>query len=517
VQPGMAKPHLQTESRDVVLETVGLTKRYGAVTVLTDVSLELGRSSVLALVGENGAGKSTLLKIISGAISGDAGLIRINSEEVKLDSPSSANSAGVATVYQELSLQPNMTVAENLFLGMYPRTRGLIDWKTVRRGAEASLAELGVNLPLDVPVGRLGLAEQYIVEIAKAVRHRPSILILDEPTAALDADDSERIFRLMDDLKSGGTSMIFVSHRLAELYRVADSFVVLRDGREVATGRLADATPDDLVANMLGRTAYKKSPARQAPRSHESSTTAEPPVLEVRGLATELVNGVSFDGRPGQVIGVAGLRGSGQSDLCRALAGAEQLTGGTIKVHGQNYRPRSPSHALKRGVAFVPVDRKTQGVFLNLNVAQNISMCQTVKISPWVISRSNERVTAEAYRESMSIKLPEGRVDSSVTSLSGGNQQKVVLAKCLASDPSVVVLSEPTRGVDISAKMQIHSLIKRLADEGLCIVVSSPEIEELMSLCSSVVVMHRGDMTAYLEGDEINEHNILRFASGTES
>ncbi|GAW47893.1 ABC transporter related protein (Precursor) [Nocardioides sp. PD653] len=499
-----------------MLETIGLTKRYGAVTVLSDVSLQLGRSSVLALVGENGAGKSTLLKIISGAVSGDGGRIRINSEDVSLDSPSSANSAGVATVYQELSLQPDMTVAENLFLGDYPRRAGLIEWKSVRRGAAASLDELGVQVPLDTAVGRLSLAEQYIVEIAKAVRHQPSILILDEPTAALDADDSERIFRLMDDLKARGTSMIFVSHRLSELYRVADSFVVLRDGREVASGRMEDAAPDDLVANMLGRRAQATSPARDAARSARVTPTGTY-ALEVRDLATQQVNGVSFSGRAGQVIGVAGLRGSGQSDLCRALVGAEPLTGGTMKIQGQDYRPRTPSQALRSGVAFVPVDRKTQGIFANLSVAQNISMCQTVKTAPRVIARGDERRIAEAYRDSLSIKLPEGRVESSITALSGGNQQKVVLAKCLASAPSVVVLSEPTRGVDISAKMQIHTVIKQLADEGMCVIVSSPEIEELTSLCSSVVVMHRGEMTAYLEADEINEHNILRFASGTES
>jgi ABC-type sugar transport system ATPase subunit len=499
----------------VILQTRDLTKQYGGTIVLNEVSLALEKSSVLALVGENGAGKSTLIKIVSGAVKSDAGSVAIDGETVQLNSPAEGTAHGVATVYQELSLLPDLTVAENMFLGMYPKRRGVIRWREARREAERMFAELGVSIPVDLPVGRLGLAERYIVEIAKAVRHRPSILILDEPTAALDPHDSERIFQLMDDLRAGGTSMIFVSHRLDELFRCAQQYVVLRDGRKVADGRMADTSQDDLVAKMLGHVQAAPvalPPVRRA-AARAASTHAETAFKAV-GMATEHVRNVTFEGRPGEVIGIAGLRGSGQSNVCLALAGAERLTGGEMFLSGQPYRPRSPSQGLRSGVAFVPIDRKTQGLFLNLTVAQNLGMCRMVKTAPHVVSESAERILAEEYRDKLSIRLPAGRVDTPITALSGGNQQKVLVAKCLATNPSVMILSEPTRGVDVAAKQQIHELIRQLASQDLCVIVSSPELEELMELSTSMLVMHRGEMVAELRGNDMNEHDILRYASG---
>jgi ABC-type sugar transport system ATPase subunit len=507
-----------------VLEVRGITKRFGGVAALAGASLTLPGSSVIALAGENGAGKSTLIKVLSGVIRPDGGEILLDGRTVSFSNPSDATSGGIATVYQELSLLPQLSVAENLFLGDYPRRRGFIDWRKARREAEAFLGRLGVRIPGQAQVADLSLAERYLVEIAKAVRHNPRILILDEPTAALDPEDSERIFLLMEELARSGTSMIFVSHRLDELFRCAQHYMVLKDGLTAAQGEMADTSADDLVAKMLG---YSSAAARAetangsvtVPAQHRAAARSGPaadsePALRVTGLATDVLRGISFSARKGEIVGIAGLRGSGQTELCRAIVGADHLVTGRMELAGRRFAPRSPYHAWTQGVGFLPQDRKSQGLFLNLTVAQNVSMPKLVNGEFKWIRRRAEYELAGQYRDRLRLRLPGGWLGTPVGQLSGGNQQKVVMARCLAAGLSVLVMDEPTRGVDVSAKKQIHELVAGLAGAGLCVIVSSSELEELLALSAHVIVLHRGEMTAELSGTDLNEHVVVRFASG---
>jgi ABC-type sugar transport system ATPase subunit len=494
------------------LQISGVTKRFAGAVALSGASMSVRQGCALALVGENGAGKSTLIKIISGAVAADKGEIVLSGDRVNFATPQDAAARGVATVYQELSLFPDLTVAENLVLGGYPKRCGLIRWSWARDRAIELFDQLELSLPVDVQVRQLGLAERYLVEIAKALRKDPQLLILDEPTAALDAEDSERIFRLMATLRARGTSLIFVSHRLQELFATCQQYMVLRDGLTVDEGEMSDTNEDDLVAKMLSS---PSAPARAArSRGARPSNSVAAPIIKAVNVATHSIRNLTIEARPGDVIGIAGLRGSGQSAFCRALTGADRIISGHLELDGALFRPRSPSQALKHGVTLVPVDRKTQGLFSNLSVAQNVAISRMAKRSSRFVTRGGMRELAREYRQMLDIRLPEGDSDVPVTALSGGNQQKVVLARCLASDPAVLVLDEPTRGVDVGAHRQIHDLITQLAGEGLCVLLSSSALSELLSLCTSIAVLHRGEMVAELSGDDMNEHDIIKYASG---
>jgi ABC-type sugar transport system ATPase subunit len=501
-----------TEGVAPVLELRGVAKRFGGIAALSSASLVLPASTVLALVGENGAGKSTLIKIVSGVQGQDEGEVLIDGAPVRFGTPNDATEAGIATVYQELSLLPGLSLAENLVLGKYPKRRGVIDWRRTRREAGELLDELGLRLRPNTLVADLSLAERYLVEIAKAVRHRPRVLILDEPTAALDPEDSRRIFDLMETLRRGGTSMIFVSHRLDELFTTSQTYMVMKDGTTVGAGQIADTSESDLVRQMLGGVA-PESPERVAVRPDPASRN-EPVVLTARDASSSAVRGVDLVARKGEIIGVAGLRGSGQTELCRLLAGVDPLESGEMKLDGRPYSPRNPRQALDRGVVYLPQERKSQGLFLNLNVAQNVAVARMVtgRIR-WASHETQERLALD-YREQLDMRLPAGRVDTPVVALSGGNQQKVVLARCLAAEPTVLVLDEPTRGVDVGAKQQIHDLIREQAAAGMCVIVSSSELGELLGLCSRLLVLHRGEVVATLTGDDLEETTILSHASG---
>jgi ABC-type sugar transport system ATPase subunit len=500
------------------LELHDVHKRFHGVAALGGATMSLPAGSVLALMGENGAGKSTLIKIVSGALKRDEGEILLGGEPVDFASPLDATTRGVATVYQELSLLPDLSVAENLVLGNYPRRRGFINWSRARRDAEAFFAELGLKLRPTAPVSQLALAEKYLVEIAKAVRHRPRILILDEPTAALDPQDAEQIFVLVEELCRAGTSVIFVSHRLSEVFRCAQHYMVLKDGVTVAQGAMAGTSEDDLVAKMLG---YDSAAQRghadvaAAPPRPQHAVAGRGTILRVSGLTTDAIRDVSFEAREGEIIGIAGLRGSGQTQLCRALAGAERITAGTIELRGKAIAPKTPHHAWKLGIGLLPVDRKSQGLFMNMSVAENVAVSKMVTGGMPVVTRARQEAVASEYRTKLDMRLPRGRLSTPVVDLSGGNQQKVVLGRCLAAGLSVLILDEPTRGVDVGAKQQIHELIAGMAAEGICVVVSSSELGELLDLCTTLVVLHRGEMTAALRGPDMNEHTILRHASGS--
>ena len=496
----------------------GVSKHFAGIQALGDASMTLQSGSVLALMGANGAGKSTLIKVLAGAIARDSGDVVINGISVAFRTPLDAQEAGVSTVYQELSLFPDLSVSENLSLGAYPMKRGLISWRTARRQADDLLSRLDMHVRSNALVRDLTLADRCLVEIAKAVRDSPKILILDEPTAALDPADSEHVFTLVETLRNQGTGIIFVSHRLDEVMRISQTFMTLRNGSTVAQGLIADITQDALVDQMLGRGGEPDATVVSAPidrlLADASPVGRDKPAISVRGLGTRSIKGVSFDARPGQILGIAGLRGSGQSQLCRALVGADPLLAGEIALKDRPYSPRSPQQAWRRGVGYLPAERKSEGLFLNLSVSQNMMLSRLAKDKArWVTARK-ERSLAETYRTALDIRIPANDVSTLVSHLSGGNQQKVVLGRCLAANLSVMILDEPTRGVDVGAKEQIHALIRELAADGMCVIVSSSEIDELLALSHDVLVMHRGAMTGYLSGDEADEHTILALASG---
>lgn len=513
-----------------LLEVHDVSKHFGGVRALVSASLKLAAGTTVALAGENGAGKSTLIKVLSGAIRPDAGQVLLDGKEGKLRNPSEAAASGIATVYQELSLLPYLSVAENLFLGQYPRRIGAIRWRRVLSDADRLLAELGLQVQPQALVGTLSLPERYLIEIAKAVRHRPRVMILDEPTAALDPTDAEQIFLLMDRLRAGGTGIIFVSHRLDELRRCAQFYMVLKDGITTGEGAMADIPDRGLVALMLGQSG---APGQPGPglggdggpgpagidRILRAGTEHEPAgdvILQARNLSTLDVRDVSFSVRAGEIVGIAGLRGSGQSRLCRALVGADRATAGTMELRGRRFAPRSPHQAWRSGVGLLPIERKSEGLFLNLSVADNISFGPMINRELSWVTRQRQHALARQYRDSLDIRLPGGQMDVTVGALSGGNQQKVVLARLLAGHPAVLILDEPTRGVDVGAKAQIHALIRDLAAAGVGVVVSSSELDELMSLSTKLLVMHRGAVTAEMDKADFDEHAIIGLASGSD-
>lgn len=496
----------------------GVAKHFAGIQALRDASMKLDSGSVLALMGANGAGKSTLIKVLAGAIDRDSGDVAIDGTSVAFRTPLEAQEAGVSTVYQELSLFPDLSVAENLFLGSYPKQGGLISWRRARRQAEELLGRLDMHVRSSALVRDLSLADRCLVEIAKAVRDSPKILILDEPTAALDPADSEHVFTLVETLRNRGTGIVFVSHRLDEVMRISQTYMTLRNGTTVGQGLIADITQEALVDQMLGREA-------------ESSTTfvherivnvlgdvsvieRDQPAISVSDLCTRSIKGISFEARPGQIVGIAGLRGSGQGQLCRTLVGADPILSGQMSLNGRPFSPRSPQQAWSRGVGYLPAERKSEGLFLNLSVSQNILMSHLAKTRARFVTARKERTMAETYRTALDIRVPADDLSTVVSHLSGGNQQKVVLGRCLAANLKVMVLDEPTRGVDVGAKEQIHALIRELAADGMCVIVSSSEIQELLSLSHDVIVMHRGAMTGHLSADDCDEHTVLALASG---
>jgi ABC-type sugar transport system ATPase subunit len=514
-----------------LLEVHDVGKHFGGVRALVRASLKLAAGTTVALAGENGAGKSTLIKVLSGAIRPDAGQVLLDGKEGKLRNPSEAAASGIATVYQELSLLPYLSVAENLFLGQYPKRIGAIRWRRVLSDADRLLAELGLQVQPQSLVGTLSLPERYLIEIAKAVRHRPRVMILDEPTAALDPNDAEQIFRLMDRLRAAGTGIIFVSHRLDELRRCAQFYMVLKDGITTGEGAMADIPDRGLVALMLGQPGPSVQLAGTGPsgdggpgparidRILRTGTEHEPAgdvILQARDLSTPYIRDVSFSVRAGEIVGIAGLRGSGQSRLCRALVGADKATAGGMELRGRRFAPRSPHQAWRSGVGLLPIERKSEGLFLNLSVADNISFGPMINHELSWVTRQRQHAVARQYRDSLDIRLPGGQMDVAVGALSGGNQQKVVLARLLAGRPAVLVLDEPTRGVDVGAKAQIHTLIRDLAAAGVGVVVSSSELDELMSLSTKLLVMHRGLVAAEMDNREFDEHAIIGFASGSD-
>ncbi|MBB4662111.1 sugar ABC transporter ATP-binding protein [Conexibacter arvalis] len=493
---------------DGVLDCRGITKSYGGARALEGVDLALAPGEVVALLGENGAGKSTLSKVLTGVVSPDAGAMRIGGEPYVPARPADALSAGVAMIHQELRLVPELSIAENVFVGDLPMRGGRVDRTRMRREAAAQLERVGLATDPDRPVRELSVAAQQQVEIAKALHRDSRFLILDEPTAPLGEEETAQLFAQMDRLRREGVGMLYISHRLEEIARVADRIVVLRDGRRVAAWDRGDVPVDEVIRAMVGREVGNRFPAPAPPR--------EEIVLRARGLTRSgAFEDVSLELRAGEVLGIAGLVGAGRTELVRAICGADRLDAGTIELADGPVTLRSPRAAVKRGVVLVPEDRKAQGALLDLPLEDNVALPSLDRLTRHGALRSGRlRDNARELIERLQIKAEPRQP---VGSLSGGNQQKAVIAKWLPCAPRVMVFDEPTRGVDVGARPSIYAAIRRLTEEGAGVIVVSSELEEVLGLANRVLVMSRGRCTGTLEREQATPERVMALAAVKET
>ena len=494
-----------TPTTEPYLQCEGISKRFPGVQALEGVALAVAPGAVHALIGENGAGKSTFLKILSGVYAPDAGSVRLGGVPQAFHNARDAIRAGVAVIYQELQLVPQMTVAENLFVGHLPHRCGWLDKRALRAAAERQLAALGEDIDPGVRVGSLPLAQRQMVEIAKALSRDAAVIAFDEPTSSLSEREVQRLFAVIRDLKARGRLVIYVSHRLQEVFEVCDAVTVLRDGRVAAeVSDLQTVTHDDLVSRMVGRSIADVY--HYAPRTHG------PPVLEVEGLlGPGLAASASLSVAQGEIVGIFGLVGAGRTELLRLIYGATRPAAGHVRVQGAPARILSPAAAIAHGIAFTPEDRKQEGIVPLRSVRENINLSIRRVLAKWGILRSRlERQNAERHVERLRIRAAS--LEQLARDLSGGNQQKVLLARALSGQVKVVLLDEPTRGIDVGAKSEIYGLIAELAGQGLGVVVASSELPEVLGIADRVVVMRQGQIVASLPRAEATEERVLKLA-----
>jgi ABC-type sugar transport system ATPase subunit len=498
------------------LEMRAITKSFPGVRALDGVTFSLARGEIHALVGENGAGKSTLMKVLGGVYPHGAygGEIAVEGAGQRFAGVRDSEAAGIAVIFQELSLVKEMTVGENIFLGREPRKFGVVRWGELYRRAQELLDELQLRVDPRTPVGNLGIGQQQLVEIAKALSQRARILVLDEPTAALTDAEVETLFRILKALRGRGVGMIYISHKLDEVFRISDRVTVLRDGRTVGTGATKDLTEAQVIARMVGREVGDIFPEA----AHERGRVA----FEARGVTVEdpnragklLVKGVSFAVRRGEVLGVAGLMGAGRSELLTALFGAHAgRVKGEVFVDGERVLVRSPAEAIRHGIGFVTEDRKRFGLVLDQTILNNMTLAGLPRLSGRFVTDVDAEAAAGA-RSMRELRVKANSVFTVAGTLSGGNQQKVVLAKWLLTNPKVLFLDEPTRGIDVGAKQEIYALINRLAAEGLAIVLVSSELPEVLGLSDRVLVLHEGRITGEFTRAEATPEAVMACATG---
>lgn len=492
-----------------LLEVRGVGKSFLGVRALHDVSFTIQAGEVHALVGENGAGKSTLMKIIAGSYKADEGEIFINGERAAISSPVQAIQAGIAMIYQETNLVPALGATENVTLGIEPARFCMIDNAGASQMAHAALSSLGIELPAGKPASAMSVAEQQLVEIAKALVRKARIIVMDEPTAALTDRETDRLFELIGKLKASGTGIVYISHRLEELPRIADRITVLRDGETVETRALHDMPADEMVRLMVGRTIENRFPALPAIGQDA------PVVLSVKGMTcAPAVNDISLNLPAGAIYGLAGLVGAGRTEFLRLIAGADRAQKGTIAIDGKQARIRSPHDAIAAGIAFITEDRKGQGLVLGMSVRENTTLAHLERFTMggFVINRQAEREATERFIKDLRIRTPHA--DQPVVNLSGGNQQKVVLAKWLVGKARVFLFDEPTRGIDIGAKSEIYELIVELAKQGAAIIIASSELPEVLGISHRILVVRDGRIAADLDRSEATPDKVMRIATG---
>lgn len=488
----------------------GVVKRYPGVTALHGVDLFVEPGEVMAIVGENGAGKSTLLKILAGAEHPDAGSIEINGKPVHIQGPRDSQRLGISVIYQELNLAEHLSVAENIFAGREPRSRwGTVDFAQMERRSSELLAELNISASPRAIVGRLNVARRQMVEIAKAISMEARLIVMDEPTSSLTEHEVKTLLRLIRQLRTRGVSVIYVSHRMREVFDIADRITVMRDGQLVGVRVTAEVTPDQVVTMMVGR----ELGHLYGERSRDKSIHAQP-VLDVRGLnAGPRVRDVSFVVRPGEIVGFAGLIGAGRSETAQAVFGALPRESGNVLVAGERLDARHPRDAIRAGIGFVPEDRKWQGLFPGLPVRVNISSASLREVCwGWLVSRRRETVLARRQAEALNLRA--AAIDVPVRTLSGGNQQKALLARWLARRPCLLLLDEPTRGVDVGAKAEIYRIIRAISAQGVGVVVISSDLPEVIGISDRIIVMREGRVVGELDAAIATEEQVMSLTTG---
>lgn len=499
-----------TQSNREIIRVEHLSKRFGGVNALSDVSLSIDRGEIHALVGENGAGKSTLMKILAGIYQPDAGAIFIDGQAVQISSPLAARHYGVSIVNQELALFPQLSIAANIFINREEtRGRWVLDKPAMRRETETVLEQMGVHLDPGRKVGSLPVGERQIVEIARTLQQKSQIIIMDEPNSALNANESDRLFDLLRRLRDQGITIIYVSHRLEEVFSISDRISVVRDGKYQGTWTIADTTIPQIISVMIGRKLEEAFPDRQM-------TGADAPVmLAVEGLRAEHgLDGVDFSVRAGEIVGFAGLEGSGIDEIFDILFGLDAPTGGTIRYHDGAERPKTPFDAIRKGLGMVPANRRDEGLMLPWSIRRNtnLAVLDRLLLALGVIDRKSERALAEDYVRRLNVATDS--IDKRVINLSGGNQQKVVLAKWLATGPTVLILNDPTRGVDVGAKAEIYQLCDELARSGLALLFTSSEVEEIVGVCDRILVLYRGRVIKEFARGEADKAAVTFWVSG---
>ncbi|MBE6909275.1 MAG: sugar ABC transporter ATP-binding protein [Ruminococcaceae bacterium] len=494
---------------DIVLTMRGICKYFPGVKALKNVDFTLRKGTIHALMGENGAGKSTLIKVLTGVYPMDEGEIRIDGIEgaVSIHSPQEAQSCGISTVYQEITLCPNLTVAENMFIGRSGKLG--VDWKTMEKRSGELLESLGIPARPRQQLGSCSLAVQQMVAIARAVDTDCKVLILDEPTSSLDDKEVEMLFRLMRDLKDRGVGIIFVTHFLEQVYAVSDQITVLRNGELVGEYEVKELPQVQLVEKMIGKDLEDLSTIRKS----DASAAGNEPFYEAQGLSSTESRPFDFHIAKGEVNGFTGLLGSGRSESVRAIFGADPVTGGTVRIDGKSAKVTKPLDAMKHGIGYLPEDRKRDGIIADLSVRDNIILAlQVIRGMNHPISRAKAEAFADEYIKALDIKTASS--ETPIKSLSGGNQQKVILARWLLTHPQYLILDEPTRGIDVGTKTEIQKLVLKLAEEGMSITFISSEIEEMLRTCSRLIVMRDRNIVGELKGDELTQERVMHTIAG---
>jgi ribose transport system ATP-binding protein len=494
-----------------ILALSGIEKEYPGVKVLAGIDMEFRKGEIHGLIGENGAGKSTLVKILAGIVRADSGEIRVGGRKVEIKSSKDSNRLGLSFIHQELNLIEYLNAAENIFLGhRYPKTPlGTISWKKLEKKAGSILKNIDIEIPLDIPVSRLSSVDRSMVTIARAFAISASVYFMDEPTTALAAHEKATLFEVIRKLSASGASVIYISHDLDEVLSLADRITVMRDGKAVRTLPAAGTGKTELIQLMTGRSVTALFPPRkEAPGSAKN-------ILSVRSLCGRRIRDIDFDVRSGEILGIAGILGSGSTDLLRTIYGADPVKSGSITLDGKKFEPRSPADSIRRGLALVPGERRSQGLILGRSVKENISIVHLNSLSrgPFLDDR---RAAEEAVRLGKIVQLKTARYENPVYTLSGGNQQKIVFAKYMVRPPKVFMLDEPTKGVDVVARYEIYSVIRELAAKGSGILLAASDFSELLGLADRIVVMHEGEVVTIVESRGKTEADLLTLCYGKE-
>lgn len=496
---------------DLLLAIEHISKKFPGVQALDDINLQVTRGEVHAIVGENGAGKSTLMHILSGVISRDAGKISFDGHELLVTDPRISQQRGIATVYQELALATNVTVMENIFLGNTPRNKiGLVDYAKMQKATKEILHKLGIDLDPTIPVKHLSVSEKQLVEIARALSRNAKMIIMDEPNSALSPSETEFLFGIIRRLKESGVTILFISHRLDEVFAIADRITVLRDGKLISTLPTKNTTVNEVVSMMVGR---KLEQLLYSGKKRQEKLEEKQTVLSVRGFSQDKqFNNVSFDLKRNEILGIFGLVGAGRTQLIEAIFGLRKLDSGNMHLNGKDIKIHTPFRAVQHKIGFIPEDRKAAGLFLNMAVGDNINMAGWKLVSKLgLVSLGKASKQAKRMVKDLDIRLSD--IDQRIRTLSGGNQQKAIIARWLVIKPNILILDEPTRGIDVGAKAQIYELINQLIEKDVSIILVSSEIEEIIAICDRILVMRRGSVSAEYMNKEASSDKLMLAAA----